>query len=359
MIEDEPNETEGLPEVILPPVEAKESFADKHIDDGLSDERLADIKQVLEQNQSVLSDLPEKTHLTEHSVHLTSDVPVRSRANPTPHATRQVVKQEIEAMLQLGVIESSESAYASPIVLVKKPDGSNRFCVDYRRLNVITIFDPEPIPNTDDLMARLGKAKFFSKLDLAKGYWQIPIAETDKPKTAFVTSEGLFQFKVLPFRMMCKLLKNMSNVVNYIDDILIFTETWEVHLQVLAEVFRRLDDAGLTARPSKCFVGFPSLEFLGHMVGKGELKPDPGKVQKILRAERPKTKKEVRSFIGLTSYYRKFVPNFAAIVAPITDLTRKGAPNIVKWDTPQQLAFQTLKSRLKSELTSLPRTRQT
>ena len=196
-------------------------------------------------------------------------------------------------MLELGVIDRSSSPYASPIVLVRKPDGTNRFCIDYRRINNITVFDPEPIPNADHLMARLGKGKFFSKIDLFKGYWQIPIAKVDQHKTAFVTAVGLYHFKVLPFgmvnapavfsRMMRKLLNGLDNVINYIDDILIFSETWEEHVRLLEEVLLRLQRAGLTARPSKCFIAF---EFLGHVVGRGQLKPRPGKVEQIVNAAR-------------------------------------------------------------------------
>ena len=358
-VEEDPHESGQLVEVVLPPIEGKEGRKDVHIGDNLSVKQRTELDDLLQQYESVLTDVPGKTHLVEHTVHLTTDHPIRSKPYPTPHATRDAVKTELEAMLKLGVIEHSNSAYASPIVLVRKPDGTNRFCIDYRKLNTITVFDPEPIPNAEDLMARLGKGKIFSKLDLSKGYWQVPIAEADREKTAFVTSEGLYQFKVLPFgminapalfsRMMRKLLDGLDQVINYIDDILIFTETWEEHLRVLQEVLRRILQAGLTARPSKCFVAFETLEFLGHVVGKGQLKPRPGKIEQIMNATRPTTKKEVRSFIGLVSYYRKFVPNFAAIAAPLTDLTRKGTPNVVKWGNAQELAFQTLKSHLQSE----------
>ena len=256
----------------------------------------------------------------------------------------------------MDIIEKSESHYASPIVLVKKPDGSNRFCVDFRRLNQVTVFDPEPIPVPENLLSKLGIATYFTKIDLTKGYWQIPMLESDKPKTAFITCHGLYQFKVLPFgmvnaqaaftRMMRKLLEGQSNVVNYVDDVLVYTQTWDDHFKVLRSILNRLREAGLTARPTKCFVGYRSLEFLGYVVGKGILQPVPEKVTKVLQATRPKTKKEVRSFIGLANYYRRFVPNFAAIACPLTDLTKAGRPKEVEWGESQQNAFETLKSRL-------------
>ncbi|KAJ8027088.1 hypothetical protein HOLleu_32126 [Holothuria leucospilota] len=314
--------------------------------------------KVLRRYSDIFTDLPGYTTLVQHKINLTTDDPIRSRAYPIPLATQDIVKREIDAMLKLNVIEKSESPYASPIVLVEKPDGSIRFCVDFRKLNNVTVFDPEPNPNPEDLMTKLGTAKFYSRLDLTKGYWQIPVVEEDRPKTAFITSHGLFQFKVLPFgmvnapavftRMMRKLLDGQENVINYIDDILIFTNTWEEHMTTLKSVLHRLRESGLTARPSKCFLGATSIDFLGHIIGDGLMKPQPDKVKKIWGVQRPRTKKEVRSFIGLANYYRKFIPNFAAIAAPLTDLTKSRGPKQVEWGEAQQNAFDTLKLRLSS-----------
>lgn len=177
-----------------------------------------------------------------------------------------------------------------------------RFCIDFRRLNNITVFDPEPIPNIEDLMGQISKGRYFSKLDLSKGYWQIPIAVGDRDKTAFVTREGLFQFKVLPFgmvnapaffsRMMRRLLEGCNDVVNYIDDILIFTETWEQHVLALRRVLDRIREAGLAVRPTKCWCGYDTLDFLGHVVGKGELRPHQERSNKFWQQidQRPKRK---------------------------------------------------------------------
>ena len=142
------------------------------------------------------------------------------------------------------------------------------------------------------------------------------------------------------------LLHGLENVHNYIDDILIHTQTWEEHIAALNEVFRRLRKANLTARPSKCFIGFNEVEFLGHMVGKGIMKPKQDKVKSIKEAARPETKTQLRSFLGLAGYYRKFIPDFAAIGCPLTDRTKKGEPNKVRWGVPQEIAFKTLKNKL-------------
>ena len=341
----------------LPPIEQTETVNDVQIGQTGSDSNAAKVQELINGFSDVLTDLPGRTNLAEFSVHLTTSQPVKSKAYQTPYALRDKVKQEIEAMLRMGVIEQSESAYASPIVMVRKSDGKMRFCIDYRKLNAITIFDPEPIPNIEDLLVQISSGKYFTKLDLAKGYWQIPVAVKDRDKTAFVTTEGgLFQFTVLPFgmvnapaafsRMMRKLLDGLDHVVNYIDDILIFTNTFEEHIELVDKVLCRLRAAGLTARPSKCYIAYQSLEFLGHIMSKGLIKPVPGKVDAILSAPRPRTKKEVRSFLGLVGYYRKFIPNFAAIAVPISDLTKNGKATNVEWGEAQELAFTTLKSRI-------------
>ncbi|KAJ8044259.1 hypothetical protein HOLleu_11669 [Holothuria leucospilota] len=357
VVEESEVENSGL-KVHLLPIEQKESLTDVNISPERSEKEKLEITQILEKYSDVLTDLPGLTHLAYHAINLTTEIPVRSKAYPTPLATQITIKEEVETMLKMEVIEKSESPYASPIVLVRKPDGSNRFCVDFRKLNKITVFDPEPIPNPDELMRKLANSMYFTKIDLSKGYWQIPVQKDDRPKTAFITSHGLYQFKVLPFglvnapaaftRMMRKLLEGELNVINYIDDILIHTESWEEHLSTLESIFLRLRNAGLTARPSKCFIGCKSLVFLGHIVGEGIIKPLPDKITKISNASRPTTKKEVRSFVGLSNYYRKFIPNFAALAAPLTDLTKARGTREVKWGPPQQRAFDTLKERLSS-----------
>ena len=259
-------------------------------------------------------------------------------------------------MLDMGIIERSDSAFASPVVMIPKKDKTVRFCVDYRKVNKITVFDPEPMPNPEDLFVQLSSSKYFSKIDLTKGYWQIPMADESKMVTAFVTPEGQYQFLFMPFGLVCapsiftrlmrKLFGNVRNVVNYIDDILVHTETFDQHMQTLKKVFQILFEANLSARPSKCFIGYDSVEFLGHQITPGKIGTNPELLKKIQNCPIPTTKKEVRSFIGLTNYYRKFVPNFSEIALPLTDLTRKGNPNKVNWGEAQDKAYRTLKDLL-------------
>eukprot|EP00745_Piridium_sociabile_P043738 TRINITY_DN8997_c0_g2_i9.p1 TRINITY_DN8997_c0_g2~~TRINITY_DN8997_c0_g2_i9.p1 ORF type:complete len:902 (-),score=147.63 TRINITY_DN8997_c0_g2_i9:1001-3472(-) len=263
---------------------------------------------------------------------LTTDVPVRRKPYNIPFSAKEVVEREIQTMLDLQVIEPSKSPYSAPVVLVQKKDGTCRFCIDYRNLNKVTNFDAEPIPDVEEIFTRLANAKFFTKIDLAKGYWQIMVKPEDRPKTAFSTHVGLFQFVRMPFglvtapavfaRMMRMLNLQDFSAESFFDDILVHSLTWNTHLSDVRGVLARLRSFNLTARPSKIQAGFRTLEFLGHIVGDGSLRPEDGKVKKILRISTPTTRKQVRSILGLMSFYRRYIPGFATLSAPLTDLTK-------------------------------------
>ena len=335
-----------------------QSFDDVHINSELEQTRQEMLKEVLERHKSCLTDVPGRTSLLKCEIKTETTTPVRVKSYPIPHSKIDTVKDEIKQMLDLGVIEPSSSPYNAPIVLAKKKDGTTRFCIDFRRLNLVTEFDGEGLPDVDVLFNKLGKAKFFSKIDLTKGYWQIPMEEKDKPKTAFNTPLGLFQWVTMPFglknagaiftRMMRQLLEplNRSDVHNFIDDVLIASETWEQHIESVEAVLRRLCDVNLTVKPSKCFFGFSELSFLGHQVGRGEIWPEQDKIAKIQTAPPPTTKKEVRAFLGLIGYYRKFVPDFSKLSSPLSDLTKKGQPEKVVWTEKCDAAFKALKAKL-------------
>ena len=259
----------------------------------------------------------------------------------------------------MGVIREHSSPYASPVVVVKKKDNTNRVCVDYRKLNKLTVFDPEPMPNTEHLFQELSGDKFYSKIDLSKGYWQITIPEEDIQKTPFVTPDGSYEFLKMPFvminsaatlkRAMKKLLEDLVDVDFYWDDILVHIRTWEEHIRALRELFSRLVEARLTIRPTKCLFGVNSVDFLGHRLEQGVIGLHYDNGEKIKDAPRPSTKKQVRLFMGLAGYYRGFVPKFAAIAVPLSDLTRKGQPNKVEWSEAQEKAYRTNKFYLTSE----------
>jgi hypothetical protein len=205
----------------------------------------------------------------------------------------------------------------------------------------------------------LSKAKYFAKIDLTKGYWQIPVEPTDKHKTAFQTPLGLYQWTKMPFglqnapatfaRMMRQLNLYENDAVSFFDDILIGVENVERLNLRLREVLSKLRSFGLTVRPSKMYVGFTELDFLGHVVCSGFLKPQSDKIRKILSIPVPKSKKQVRSLLGLIGYYRRYIPNFASITAPLTDLTRCPEKRVIKWNQECQQALERIQAMLSSE----------
>lgn len=345
----------GIPMVGL---QRKEFPKDVQISEDLTKDQHRAIENVCHQYNDVLSDLPGRTNLAECDIRQENVTPIHVRQYPLPHSKINTIGEEVNSMLKLGVIEPAASPYNAPVVLVQKKDGSNRFCIDYRKLNQSTIFDAEPMPDINLLFSKLSNKKFFSKLDLTKGFWQIPMKDGDKEKTAFTTAQGQFQWTTMPFglknagavfsRMMRKLLRPLPQeaVDNFMDDVIIATDTWEEHIRVLGLVLKRLQECGLKAKPTKCYFGFKTLSFLGHEIAEGTIRPEEDKLKKIKDAQPPRTKKELRAFLGLAGYYRKFVPNFATIALPLTDKTKKGHPEHVKWDESCEKSFSTLKRKL-------------
>lgn len=336
------SEESGQIELPTLPSGGKETIADIQFDNQLDAQSLEEMKSVFEEFSECLTDEPGDVVESElHEINLTTENPVRMKQYPLPFASRQTVEKEVKNMLDMGVIEPSKSAYCSPVLLVPKKDGSVRFCIDFRALNKVTVFDSEPIPDTEELFCRLAGAHFFTKIDLSRGYWQIRVRPEDRHKTAFQTSLGLFQWVKMPFgmvtapatfaRMMRHLALEENSALNFFDDILVASVLWEDHLVHVRSVLEKLKQFGLTARPSKVHAGFRELEFLGHIVGQGVLKPEKSKVEKILAISKPVSKKQVKSLLGLVGYYRRYVPGFSSITAPLSDLTRAGGSKQITW----------------------------
>ena len=334
----------------------KETYLDVPISDELTEGPARDIKRLLEEYEEIFSDIPGLTYLEEHLITLNTDAPVRRKSYPVPFSKVTEIENEVKKMMSMGIVEPSKSPYCSPLLLVKKSDGSLRPVVDYRLLNRATIFDAEPMPNPEEIYAKLNKGKYFSTFDFCKGYWQIPMNLEDKEKTAFSSTLGLFQFVRMPFglinagatyeRMMRKLLNGMTGVANYVDDVIVYSTTWEEHMVSLRELFNRVKEASLTMKPSKCNVAYSQVNFVGHKVGAGQLTTQMDKVERVMNAEIPRNKTQVRSLLGLVGYYRKFIDNFASLTAPLSDLTKNGKPDIVQWNDDLQERFEKIKTQL-------------
>ena len=301
-----------------------------------------------------------ETSLVAMGIDTEGSTPCKQPPRRMPFVVRQEVAKQLRDMQRNGVIQPSASPWSSPVVMVRKRDGSHRFCVDYRALNAVTKADTFPLPRVDDLLDCLGGARYFSTLDLASGFWQIPVEPASREKTAFATPHGLFEFLVMPFgltnapavfqRLMQRVLTGLNPsdgdmfVTAYLDDILVFSRTLSDHIDHLAAVIGRLREANLKLKPSKCKFARREVEYLGHLITPGGLHPNVRLTSAIQAFPRPKNLPEVRRFLGMASYYRRFIPNFARIAQPLHRLTGKDVP--FTWSDEAESAFVTLKSKL-------------
>jgi transposase InsO family protein len=299
------------------------------------------------------------TGLATHSIDTGDHPPIKIPARRVPLHKQDAIRSEVAKMLEKGIIEPCDGPWSSPVVLAAKKDGTLRFCIDYRKLNQVTRKDAYPLPRIEDNLDALSGSRWFTTLDLLSGFWQVEMAPDDKPKTAFsVGRGGLYQFKRMPFglcnapatfqRLMEKVLSGLQweYAVLYIDDIVVFGPTVQVQLDRLEMVLNRLRSSGLRLKPSKCTLLKPEVSFLGHIVSAAGIAPDPGKVKDVRDWQVPQEVTEVRSFIGLCTYYRRFVAGFSAICKPLYLLTEKSMQ--WHWGADQQGAFDTMKDKLTS-----------
>ena len=294
-----------------------------------------------------------RTNKIKHSINTGDATPIRQPVRRVPPARREELKKLLDSMLEKDVIQPSTSPWASPIVLVQKKDGTLRLCVDYRKVNDVTRKDAYPLPRVDDTLDTLSGSKWFTTLDLISGYWQVEVCDGDIDKTAFCTTEGLFEFKVMPFglsnspvtfqRLMDAVLAGLqwSNCLVYLDDIIIPGRTFKEHLKNLSMVFDRLREAGLKLHPKKCAFCQQQVTFLGHVISDKGIATDENKTKKVAAWPEPTSKKEVRQFLGLASYYRHFVKDFATMAKPLHQLTENMKE--FKWTTECQDAFNSLR----------------
>lgn len=294
----------------------------------LTEEHKAKVKVILVRYQNLFSMSKDdfgRTSLIKHKINTEGAKPTKQPPRRLPHHAAEFVDKEVENMIERGIVEPSSSPWAAGVVLVEKKDGTKRFCVDYRSLNSKTVKDAYPLPRIDDSLDRLRGAHWFCTLDLHSGFWQVEMDEADKEKTAFVTRNGLFQFSVMPFglcnspatfeRLMETVLAGLHFKIClvYIDDIIVFGKTFEETLQNLEYVFQRLQQAGLKLKPSKCTLFKKEVLFLGYRVSGLGVQTDPQKIAVIKNWPVPIDPTEVRSFLGLCSYYRRFIAGFTSI----------------------------------------------
>ena len=279
-----------------------------------------------------------RTKSVQHEIETNEARPVRCGPRRLAPAGLRREQDCVREMLTGGQIEPSDSPWASPVVLVTKKDGLTRFCVNYRWLNSLTVKDAYPLPRIDDSLHLLGNQQWFSTMDLASRYWQVAMSSEAKRKAAFVTNEGLFQFRVMPFglcnapatfeRLMDRVLCGMrwSRCLVYLDDVISFGKTVPEAIMHLEEVLARLSDFGLQLKAKKCTFMQTEVGFLGHIVGRTGLACDPEKLSAVRNWHEPNKVKSVRQFVGFVGYYRRFVKNFAELADPLVSLTRKGVP---------------------------------
>ena len=318
-----------------------ETFQEVAMGEQLSHGERCQLVDLLAQYAEVFSDKPGIARVTPHRVQLTTEEPVRVKPYPIPLRLVDAVRREIEEMEAAGLIEKSSSPYCSPLVVVKKKEGGIRLCGDYRRVNAVTRLDAEPMADPQTIFATLANSRIFTKLDLVKGYYQIPLSKDSRQITAFSTPAGLYQYKALPFGMtnspaafnkvMRQVMHGVEGVECFVDDLLVHAPTFEQHLATLRTVMERLRQYNLTVKPSKCMIGHAKVPFLGHVVGGGQNGCQLDKIVKVRDAPRPQNKTQVKSFLGLAGYYRDYIPHFAIIAAPLHELLKRNAPNAVKW----------------------------
>ncbi|KAL0153990.1 hypothetical protein M9458_050705, partial [Cirrhinus mrigala] len=320
----------------------------------LSSSSQSELIQLINKYSSLFSDVPTVSNVLMHDIDVGDHPPVKQNAYRVNPAKREIMERETRYLVENGLAVPSCSPWCSPCLLVPKPDGTSRFCTDYRKVNQLTKSHSYPLPRMEDCVDRVGKAKFVTKLDLLKGYWQVPLTERASEISAFVTPDAFLQYKVLPFglknapatfqRLMNQVLANVKHCEAYLDDVVCYSDTWNSHLQTLEEVFSRFQAANLTLNLAKCEFCHATVTYLGKEVGHGTVRPLEAKVQAIVEFPVPKSKRDLRRFLGMAGYYRNFCKNFSDVVKPLTDILRKAVS--FNWDTKCEIAFESLKTLL-------------
>lgn len=320
----------------------------------LADDQRYDVEKLISDFPDLFNDIPSQTSVIAHDIVLTNPALIKQHAYRVNPTKREIMKKEVDYLLQNGFAVPSFSSWSSPCLLDTKSDGSPRFCTDFRKVNAVTVPDAYPLPLIDDCIDEIGPANFVSKLDMLKGYWQVPLTAHASEVSAFVTPDGFYQYTVMLFglcnapatfqRLVSKVLEGVSNCRAYLDDIVVYSDDRLGHMTTLREVFTRLSKASLTLNLTQCEFGKGTVLYLGQQVGRGQVRPVDAKISAITAFPPPITRRELRRFLGMTGYYRRFCKNFSSVAAPLTALTSPSKP--FSWSSECQQSFESLKSLL-------------
>lgn len=322
--------------------------------DHLPSDRAVQLSELIKSHPSLFGDTPTRTSLIEHDIDVGDAKPIRQRFFRVSVDKQNIIDKEVQYMLDNNLAVPSFSSWASPCLIVQKSDKSPRMCTDFRKVNAVTKPDSFPLPRIEDCVDQVGSARFVSKLDLLKGYWQVPLTQRAQEVSAFITPSGLFSYTVMGFglrnapatfqRLMNRVVSGLKGCAVYLDDVVVYSNSWTEHLNQLRALFDRLKHGNLTLNLAKCDFAKATVTYLGKVVGQGHVRPVMAKVTAISEYPVPATKKELMRFLGLVGYYRCFCRNFSSVVAPLTDLLKTKAKFI--WSGSCQQAFDEVKTLL-------------
>lgn len=320
----------------------------------LPEAQRTELADLIRKFPKLFGDVPSRTSWIEHDIDVGDAHPIKQRFYRMSPAKLECLHAEVDYMLKNDIAVPSSSSWASPCILVPKPDKTPRFCTDMRKVNSVTKTDSFPLPRMDDCIDLVGSAKFVSKFDLLKGYWQVPLSKRAQEIAAFVTPSGLYSYTVMPFglknapatfqRLMNRVTAGLEGCSVYLDDLVVYSDTWHSHLRRIRALFERLAEAQLTVNLAKCEFARATVTYLGRVVGQGSVSPVDVKVAAVAAFPQPTTKKELQRFLGLVGYYRSFCKNFSTVVFPLTELLKAGAKFV--WSSDCQQAFDNVKSLL-------------
>ena len=322
----------------------------------LTDEQRARLEALLIRFRFMFRKTPGRTDVVQHVINTGDNLPLRGVRYRQSETERAEVRKQVQALMEAGVVRPSRSPWGASVVLAPKKDGTWRFCVDYRRLNEITVKDVYPLPRIDATLDQLGGSRFFTAMDLTSGFWQVGMRDEDAAKTAFITSDGLYEFTAMPMglanspatfqRLMDQVLGNrrFEYALVYLDDVMVHSTSFDDHMAHLESVLECLREASLAVKLKKCSFAQSSTVYLGHVISERGIEPEPAKLDAVRELLPPTDVKGIRMFLGFVGYYRKFIQNFSAVAKPLNALLRKNVAWV--WGVEQQDSWEALRAAL-------------